>query len=157
MLKILDNILYFHKEDFLALVEDEDYKSIKDFKIDLVPKLMKLFKLAPGKILLDHPLGLIVSDKGRKAEIAVLGKKTSAVALIVNVKIESKMGTRRPLQEDIKQAKAKLFKTLQYGRVSQGILLTDRRCIFLGCEFDEKFRIKNPHTPEKLSRIVLKA
>jgi hypothetical protein len=155
MIELFDKFFHYREQDFMRLVEGRDFSSVKELKQYLVPALSILLKVPMDRIQQDYLLSPPGIGVQRRCMVAMLNKKKTNAMLIFELKLEDKMGKRRPIEEDIKSCKTRLFKLMQIGSVSNGILLTDKRCIFFSCDYDEKRRIENPHSKDKLVRRTL--
>lgn len=152
MIELLDKFFYYREQDFMYLVDGYDFTTEKEMQLHLVSALATLLRISPDRIKPNYPLAVSGSNKSRKCDLVVLNKKGDGILLLIELKLENKLGIKRPLEVDLKTCKTKLFRLLQLGKIDHGILLTNKRCIFVGCEFDSQYRIENPHIKEKLVR-----
>jgi hypothetical protein len=113
MLELLDKFFYYREQDFMYLVEGRDFSSIKEFKQYLVPALAMLLKLPMERVRPDYPLTPPELGRPKRCDVAVLDKKSNKIVLLIQLKLEDKMGQKRPLEDDLKTCKSRLFKLLQ--------------------------------------------
>lgn len=155
--KIVSKFIYFDKEDFIACYEGEEFKSPKALKLWICASLPSLLKHQSQLIEVDHIFFSPRFAKPKKIDLAVFSHgKVGKIALIAGFKIEEKMGRKRPIDTDLKDARRRVFIQMQITQCKYGILFTEKRCYFLQADFDDQGRLLQPYLLDRLRKNVLR-